>query len=95
LYGHACSGAFRIGRCCGVTRSGGRCAGHSHDEKSGRQERADDGICPDPAIEFAPVVRRPFPNNVAFFHNTLRLLRRTLIAPRPEGEGEVAHRAEK
>ena len=95
MYGRAYPGAFRIGSRCGVTRPGGGCAGHSHDEKSRRQERTDDGICPDPAIEFTPVVRRPFPHNVAFFHNTLRLLRRTLIAPRPEVESEVAHRAEK
>ena len=95
MYGRAYLGAFRIGSRCGVTRPDGRCAGHSHDEKSGRQERTDNGICSDPAIEFAPVFRRPFPHNVAFFHNTLRLVRRTLIAARPEGESEVAHRAEK
>ena len=95
MYGRAYLGAFRIGSRCGVTGPDGRCAGHSHDEKSGRQERTDNGICSDPAIEFTPVLRRPFPHNVAFFHNTLRLLRRTLIAARPEGESEVAHRAEK
>ena len=95
MYGRAYLRAFRIGSRCGVTRSGRRCAGHSHDEKSGRQERTDNGVCSDPAIEFTPVIRRPFLHNVAFFQNTLRPLRRTLIAPRPEGEGEVAHRAEK
>src|SRR5205814_7548125 len=47
----------------GVTRSGGRCAGHSHEEKSGRQERTDNGVCSDPAIEFTPVIRRPFLHN--------------------------------
>ena len=41
-------------------------------EKSGGEERTDDGVGPDPAIEFTPVLRRPFLYNVALLHGTLR-----------------------